>query len=133
MMDSRKLDFIQKGDERGHLVIIEGNREIPFDIKRVFYIYGSDRNVIRGKHANRISEFVLINIQGTSKIKVMDGKNEIVYELTTPHSGVYVPKMLWKEMYDFSEDSILMVLSNEYYDKSEYLSDFNEYKKMMWG
>lgn len=130
-MNSRKVEFIQRGDDRGHLVIIESMQEIPFDIKRVFYIYGSQKDVVRGKHANLRSEFVLINIQGTSKIKVTDGKQEKIYNLEVPHSGVYVPKMLWKEMYDFSEDSILLVLSNEHYDKSEYISDFEAYKKIM--
>ena len=130
-MNSRKVDFIQRGDDRGHLVIIEGMKEIPFDIKRVFYIYGSQSDVVRGKHANLKSEFVLINVQGTSKIKVTDGTVEQIYVLNEPHSGVYLPKMLWKEMYDFSHDAILLVLSNEHYDKSEYISDFEEYKRIM--
>lgn len=130
-MNSRKVDFIQRGDDRGHLVIIEGMKEIPFDIKRVFYIYGSQSDVVRGKHANLKSEFVLINVQGTSKIKVTDGTVEQIYVLNEPHSGVYIPKMLWKEMYDFSHDAILLVLSNEHYDKSEYITDFEEYKKSM--
>lgn len=131
-MNSKEVFFSQKGDERGHLVIIESRKEVPFDIKRVFYMYGSDKDVVRGKHANLRSEFVLINVKGSSKIKVSDGKEEIIYELNVPHSGVYVPKMLWKEMYDFSEDSILLVLSNELYDRSEYISDFEEYKNLMW-
>ena len=130
-MNSRKVEFIQRGDDRGHLVIIEGMKEIPFDIKRVFYIYGSQKDVVRGKHANMRSEFVLINVQGTSKIKVTDGRNEEIYDLNEPHSGVYVPRMLWKEMYDFSEDSILLVLSNEHYDKSEYINDFETYKEII--
>lgn len=130
-MNSRKVDFMQRGDDRGHLVIIEGMKEIPFDIKRVFYIYGSQSDVVRGKHANLKSEFVLINVQGTSKIKVTDGTVEQIYVLNEPHSGVYIPKMLWKEMYDFSHDAILLVLSNEHYDKSEYITDFEEYKKSM--
>lgn len=130
-MNSRKVEFVQRGDDRGHLVIIEGMKEIPFDIKRVFYIYGSQKDVVRGKHANMRSEFVLINVQGTSKIKVTDGRSEQIYDLNEPHSGVYVPRMLWKEMYDFSEDSILLVLSNEHYDKSEYINDFETYKEII--
>ena len=68
------IDFSQLGDERGKLVVAEGGQDVPFDIKRVFYIYGSDREVIRGQHANRKTEFVLINVAGTSKVKVLDGK-----------------------------------------------------------
>ena len=122
----RMLEFAQKGDERGHLVIVEGQKDIPFEIKRVFYIYGSDRDVVRGQHANRESEFVLINVAGTSKIRVKDGKgNEAVYSLNRPHTGIYLPKMLWKDMYDFSEDSVLLCLTSTHYDPSEYIRDYN--------
>ena len=73
----KMLEFQQQGNERGHLVIVEGNIDIPFDIKRVFYIYGSDANVGRGQHANRKSEFVLINVAGKSKVKVKDGEGNL--------------------------------------------------------
>ena len=83
------LEFTEKGDERGHLVIVEGNRDIPFDIQRIFYIYGSDADVVRGQHANRRTEFVLINVAGTSKVRVRDGKgNEALYSLNRPHTGI---------------------------------------------
>ena len=75
------IEFNDLGDERGKLVVIEGNDSIPFEIKRVFYIYGSDATVVRGKHANRESEFVLINVAGTSKVRITDGKEEFVVEL----------------------------------------------------
>lgn len=119
------LEFSQHGDERGYLVVAEGGREIPFDIKRIFYIYGSDRKIIRGRHANRKSEFVLINVAGTSKVKVMDGEgNEAIFCLNRPHTGIYLPTMIWKEMYDFSADSVLLCLSSEYYDANEYIRDY---------
>ncbi len=83
------LEFIQHGDERGHLVVVEGMKDIPFDIKHIFYIYGSDREVVRGQHANRKTQFVLINVAGTSKVRVDDGKgNETVYSLNRPHTGI---------------------------------------------
>lgn len=124
------LDFPQRGDERGHLVIAEGGKDIPFDIKRVFYIYGSDKDVVRGQHANRRTEFVLINVAGTSKVKVKDGEgNEAIYCLDRPHMGIYLPTMVWKDMYDFSEDSVLLVLASEHYDNTEYIRDFDEFTK----
>ena len=127
---AQMLEFSQKGDERGHLVIVEGNQDIPFDIKRIFYIYGSDPDVVRGQHANRKSEFVLINVAGTSKVKVCDGKgNEAVYSLNRPHTGIYLPKMVWKDMYDFSEDSVLLCLASEHYDGAEYIRDYDEFVK----
>ena len=101
VQDVQILQFAQNGDERGHLVVVEGQKDIPFAIARIFYIYGSDRSFIRGRHANRKSEFVLINVSGTSKVKVIDGTNEKVISLNRPHMGVYLPKMIWKEMFDF--------------------------------
>ena len=125
---AQMLEFQQKGDERGHLVIVEGMKDIPFDIKRIFYIYGSDRNVVRGNHANRKSEFVLINVAGTSKVRVKDGRgNEAVYSLNRPRTGIYLPRMVWKEMYDFSEDSVLLCISSEHYDPEEYIRDYDAF------
>lgn len=123
------IEFKQNGDERGHLVVVEEKKDIPFSIARIFYIYGSDHDVVRGRHANRRSEFVLINVSGTSKVKVMDGKDEKVIVLDKPHMGVYLPKMVWKEMYDFSEDSVLLCIASEVYDPSEYIRDYAEYLK----
>ena len=128
-MNYQLLEFDQKGDNRGHMVIVESLKDIPFELKRIFYIYGSDADVVRGQHANRNSEFVLINVSGTSKVKVDDGKKIEIIELSKPHTGVYLPKMLWKEMYDFSEDSVLLVLTNTYYDSKEYIRDYDEYLK----
>lgn len=129
--NTKFIKFKQLGDERGHLVVIEGNEDVEFDIKRVFYIYGSDPDVVRGQHANRDTEFVLINVCGTSKVRVDDGKEEKVYVLDKPHEGVYIPKMVWKDMYDFSEDSILLVLASEHYDGDEYIRDYEDYKKVV--
>ena len=130
--DVKSLSFPELGDNRGRLVVIEGGEDkpIPFVMKRVFYIYGSDPNVIRGQHANLYSEFCLINVSGQSKVKVIDqDKNEKIFLLDTPHEGLYLPSMIWKDMYDFSPDSILLVLSSEYYDKNEYISNMDDYLK----
>lgn len=127
----RMIEFSQKGDERGHLVIVEGNQDIPFDIKRVFYIYGSDQNVIRGRHANYRTEFVLINVAGTSKVRVDDGTNQKVYHLDRPHIGIYLPRLVWKDMYDFSRDSVLLCLASEHFDADEYIRDYNAYLEVI--
>ena len=74
------LEFGDLGDERGKLVVVEGSKDIPFDIQRVFYIYGSDNQVVRGQHANRESEFVLINVGGTSKVRIDNGHTEAIIE-----------------------------------------------------
>ena len=110
------LEFPQMGDERGHLVVAEGGKDIPFEIKRVFYIYGSDRDVIRGQHANRKTEFV-----------------RWPPCLNRPHTGIYLPTMVWKDMYDFSEDSVLLVLASEHYDNTEYIRDYDRFAKEIAG
>ena len=125
------LNFADKGDARGKLVVVEGAKDIPFEIKRVFYIYGSDSEVVRGQHANRESEFVLINVGGTSKVRIDNGHSEAIIELNKPMMGLYIPTMVWKDMYDFSEDSILLVLASTHYNGSEYIRDYEEYKKEM--
>lgn len=128
----KMLEFHQCGDERGHLVVVEGEQDVPFEIKRIFYIYGSDAEVVRGQHANRRSEFVLINVAGRSKVKVKDGKgNEAVFSLNRPHTGIYLPKMMWKDMYEFSSDSVLLCLSSEHYDAEEYIRSYDEFVKIV--
>lgn len=127
----KMLSFDQKGDERGHLVIIEGNQDIPFEIKRVFYIYGSDSSVVRGRHANYNTEFVLINVSGTSKVRVDDGTSQKVFDLDRPHIGIYLPKLVWKDMYDFSQDSVLLVLASGHYDAQEYIRDYDTFLEVM--
>lgn len=121
-------EFPWHGDERGKLVVVEGEKDIPFAIKRIFYIYGSDESVVRGKHANRKSSFVLVNVTGSCRVKTMDGLgNSNVYELNRPHVGLYLPPMVWKEMYDFSRDSVLLCIASENYDVNEYIRDYDEF------
>ncbi len=132
VFDSIKLfEFNQRGDDRGHLVIVEGSgQDVPFEIKRIFYIYGSAPDVVRGQHANRKSEFVLINVAGQSKVRVRDGRgNEAVFILNKPHTGIFLPRMIWKDMYDFSPDSVLLCISSEHYDPDEYIRNYDEYVK----
>ena len=124
------IEFVDLGDERGNLVVIEGEgRDIPFDIKRVFYIYGSDQTVVRGQHANKETEFLLVNVAGTSKVRVDNRKESAIVELDKPRMGLYLSSMLWKDMYDFSEDSVLLVLASRHYDGTEYIRDYDEYLK----
>ncbi len=121
------LHFPEMGDERGTLVVIEGGEAIPFEIRRVFYMYGSDPEIRRGCHSNKRSEFVLVNVAGFSRILVDNGEEKRVVELDKPRMGLYIKNNVWKEMYDFSPDSVLLVLSNEHYDGEEYIRDYGEY------
>lgn len=124
------LQFKELGDERGNLVAIEGNQDIPFDIQRVFYMYGTDSTMVRGEHANRDSEFVLINVAGSSRIVLKDGLgHEESVILDKPRMGVYIPKMIWKEMCDFSSDSVILCLTNTHYNGKEYIRDYAEFER----
>lgn len=125
----KTMEFADFGDSRGGLVVVEGEQDIPFAIKRVFYIYGSDDKVNRGQHANRDSAFILINVAGKSKVMLDNGRETRIVELDHPRMGLYISRMLWKKMYDFSPDSVLLVLTNTHYDGSEYIRDYKEYVK----
>ncbi len=127
------MEFPDFGDERGSLVVVEGGMDIPFAVKRAFYMYGSDSQVIRGRHANRKSEFVMINVSGKSKVKVDNGYEQQVIELNRPRMGLYLPRMVWKDMYDFSPDSVLLVLASEHYDGEEYIRDYDDYIRELEG
>ena len=122
------LEFKEYGDERGNLVVAEGSGiDVPFEIKRVFYMYGSDPGIKRGNHANKYSEFVLINVSGSSKVLIDDGESRDIVVLDKPRMGLYIGPMVWKEMYDFSTDSVLLVLSSEHYLESEYIRDYDAF------
>ncbi len=124
----RIIEFGEFGDERGNLVVAEcGGIDVPFEVKRVFYIYGSDQTIVRGRHANRKTSFVLINVAGSSKVRIDNGFETDIVELNRPRMGLYLPPLLWKDMYDFSPDSVLLVLASEHYNENEYIRDYDEY------
>ncbi len=126
------IEFQDLGDERGNLVVIEGGgMDIPFEIQRVFYIYASDADVVRGQHANRETEFLLVNVSGSSKVRIDNGEESVVVELNKPRMGVYIPNMVWKDMYEFSEDSVLLVLASRHYDGAEYIRNYEDYLKIL--
>lgn len=117
------INFNEFGDENGKLVAIENSKNIPFEIKRVFYIYGTKENVVRGQHANKISRFVLICLSGSCEVKIYDMEEKIEenFILDSPQKGLYLDRMIWKDMYNFSENCVLLVLSDSEYIKDEYI------------
>lgn len=132
MINSKKpciCEFQQRGDERGYLVVAEGMGEVPFDIKRVFYIYGTEENVSRGNHSNRLTEFMFIVVNGSCKVDVDDGQKVETFSLTHQNQGLYLPRMYWKTMYDFSPDCVLLVLCSEHYRADEYIREYDEFLK----
>lgn len=129
-MDTKLFDLPLNGDNRGNLVVVEGADIVPFEIKRLFYIYGCDNSSIRGQHANKKSKFAFICLKGRCKVRIKDGRNNSSeYTLDNPKECLYIPEMTWKEMYDFSSDCVLLVISSEHYDSKEYISNYEEFKK----
>jgi len=128
-MNYKILDFNVFGDSNGHLISCQNLVNCPFDVKRVFWIYDTKPKVVRGSHANRNSEFLLVAINGSCKIKIDNGEKQEVVSLDNPHTALYLNKMMWKEMYDFSYNATLLVLTNTLYDETEYIRDYNEYLK----
>ncbi len=122
-----KYTFQQLGDERGQLVALEEGKDIPFGIKRVYYIYGTQKNVVRGYHAHRKLHQILICIHGSCKILLDNGRERKKVFLEKPYEGLYVPNNMWREMYDFSEDAVLMVLASEFYDEEDYIRDYQQF------
>lgn len=122
-----KYAFQQHGDERGQLVALETFRDIPFEIKRVYYMYDTEKGVCRGHHSHKTLEQILICIHGSCKILLDNGEEKKVVPLEKPYEGLYVPKNMWREMFDFSEDAVLMVLASEYYNEEDYIRNYNEF------
>lgn len=127
----KKISFDVLGDERGSLVSLEQNKNIPFEIKRVYYIFGSEENVARGFHAHKNLEQVAICVKGSCRFVLDDGVDKESITLDSPDMGLYIDNNKWREIYDFSSDCVLMVLASEYYDEADYIRDYNQFLKVI--
>lgn len=124
-----KYKFKQHGDRRGQLVAIEENKNIPFDIKRVYYIYNTKTGVVRGRHAHKKLKQILICVHGSCKVILDNGEEKKEILLRKPYEGLYIGNNIWREMCDFSSDAILMVLASELYDESDYIRNYSDFIK----
>lgn len=123
----KEFDINSFDSNNGSLSVIEENKNIPFDIKRIFYEYNLDNNSIRGNHANKNSSFCFICLKGNVQINIDNGFEKRKIILNNPKHVLYIDKMVWKTMSNFSKDCILLILSNHYYDKNEYIKDYDQY------
>lgn len=121
------------GDERGALISIENNINLPFEIKRVYYIYGTAHNITRGKHAHKRLKQLLICTSGSCKVYVDDRVQRKSFLLDRPDMGLYINGLVWHEMYDFSPDCVLMVLASDFYDESDYIRSYTEFCRLAKG
>lgn len=128
-----KYAFQQHGDDRGMLVALEEYSDIPFEIKRVYYMYDTKPDVHRGFHAHKNLEQILVCIHGSCKILLDNGKEKKIVSLEKPYEGLYVSNDMWREMYDFSKDAVLLVLASEPYREEDYIRDYDEFLKLRGG
>ena len=119
------------GDHRGELVALERHRTVPFDIQRVYYIFGTKVGVSRGFHAHRSLQQLIVCVKGRCRMLLDDGQRRNEVWLDSPTKGLLVGGFVWREMHDFSADCVLLVLASECYDEGDYIRDFHEFKRLV--
>lgn len=123
------IDFKINGDDRGSLIAIEEGYNAPFDIKRVYYIFDTKHGVERGFHAHLNLKQIAIAVKGSCTFVLDDGSTKEEVNLTNPNQGLYIEGLIWREMKNFSEDCVLMVIASEHYDEDDYIRDYNDFLK----
>ena len=127
MKNVKIMNFKEISDSRGSLIPLEYPSQLPFEIKRIYYIYNVNKNERRGFHSHNDLEQILIAISGSVKILVKTPDEEEIIELDEKSKGLYIGSMIWREMFDFSENAVLLVLANHKYDEKDYIRDWKEY------
>ena len=125
------ITFPPLGDERGSLVALEAKKTVPFEIKRVYYIFGTQQGVIRGLHAHRNLRQIAVCVTGKCRMVMDDGVQRQEVWLDSPTHGLIIGDLVWREMHDFSEDCVLLVLASEHYDESDYIRDYDEFLRIV--
>jgi len=123
----RLVELPPLGDERGSLVAIEANKHIPFDVKRVYYIFGTQPGVSRGFHAHKKLQQLAVCVTGKCRMVLDDGINKESVWLDSPIKGLLIGNNVWREMHDFSDDCVLLVLASEHFDESDYIRVYSEF------
>ena len=128
-MNYRLIPLKVFGDERGKLISLESNKNIPFEIKRVYYIFDTLPEQARGMHAHKSLEQIVVAMDGACQFVLDDGKTRETVWLNRPDVGLYIGQNMWREMHHFSYGCKLMILANDYYDEKEYIRDYEEFLK----
>lgn len=123
------INFAVRGNYEGNLVPLEINQDIPFEVKRVYYIWGTHHDVIRGHHAHRKLEQMIICIAGSCDFILDDGQKRKTVHLSSPNQGLYLKSNIWREFTNFSEDCVIVVLASEHYDESDYIRNYDQFLK----
>lgn len=125
-----KYAFQQHGDDRGQLVALEEGKDIPFPIKRVYYMYDTGEGVRRGFHAHKSLQQILVCIHGQCKVLLDNGNEKKIVYLEKPYEGLYIANNIWREMYDFTPDAVLMVLASDSYNEDDYIRNYDDFLKL---
>ena len=126
-MDNVIINFKVMGDERGSLIAFEAQNNVPFYIKRVFYIYGTQANIARGQHSHYKTKQMLVAVNGSCKVTLDNGKEKKTYALNKPNVGLFQDALIWGEMHAFSQDCILMVFADTYYEEDDYIRSYDTF------
>lgn len=130
-MNYKILNFSVLGDIRGSLVSLESNKNVPFEIKRVYYIYNTNPEQERGKHSHKELEQIIVCLNGSCSFVLDDGKKREILVLNRPDIGLYIGKNMWREMKNFSKGCILMILASQHFIENEYIRDYKEFLKCL--
>lgn len=126
----REIELNKLGDNRGNLVAIEGDKTIPFTIKRVYYIYGCGPATQRGFHAHKALKQIAVCVAGSCTMLLDDGRTQEKVLMESPSRGILIDHLVWREMRDFSKDCVLLVLASEHYDESDYIRDYDDFLRL---
>jgi dTDP-4-dehydrorhamnose 3,5-epimerase-like enzyme len=127
-MNIQLLPLQIHGDSRGSLISLEDHKNVPFDIRRIYYMFGTQEGVSRGYHAHKSLRQMVIAVRGSCQFVLDDGRERVTVTLNNPAQGLVVEEMIWREMHQFSEDCVLVVLANAHYDESDYIRNYEEFK-----
>lgn len=125
------FDFPPLGDSRGSLVALEADITVPFTIKRVYYIFNTKQGIARGFHAHKNLKQIAVCVTGKCRMILDDGKTRQEAWLESPTKGLFIDDLVWREMYDFSEDCVLLVLASEHYDEADYIRNYDEFLRQV--
>lgn len=126
----QRIHFSLIGDDRGSLVALEGEKTVPFPIKRVYYLFGTKPGIARGFHAHHKLQQVAVCVTGRCRMVLDDGRQREEVWLDSPTQGLLIGDMVWREMHDFSPDCVLLVLASEHYDESDYIRNYEEFLRL---
>lgn len=126
-MKAKVIDFLNCGDGRGQLASVESGITVPFEIKRVYYIYGTRPGVERGFHAHKTLQQVAVAVSGSCEMVLDDGTSKTSYKMDSPQRGIYIHPGVWRVMCNFSDDCVLLVFADQVYDESDYIRDYKAF------